>query len=230
MAGKEQLQPSGTWYTVIQGKFHTKVSEDTEGAVRREWETPDGKSGVKYELVYNALFGKIEGIRFADGEYGEQIIIDLGEDDDTKQSVLVALSVDSKYGTEFLKRLPNVDLTKDVRLLPYDFENDDKKQSTGMRIEQRDADGKFTVKVHNHFSDGAKEKPKALHGFPMPPENARDVWGKADWKNYFGYQVPKFLSTYAKENVLPKIDNKVSPVKTEEYYPEEEIRPEDIPF
>lgn len=228
MSGKEQSQPSGTWYTVIDGKFHTKVTEDTPGAVARKWETPDGKSGIKHELIYNALFGTIENIKFAEGEYGEQVLIYLDKDENG-ETPIIALSTTSKYGVDFLKRLPGVDLTKEVRIMPFSFQNDKDKEVAGVQISHKDEEGKFKVAVKNHFSDGATENAKATNGFPTPPANAKDTWVKADWKNYFGYVVPKFLSTYAKENVLTKLDGKVSPVK-EEYYPEDEIRPEDIPF
>ena len=81
MSGKEASTQSGTWYSINEGKFKKKVEKETEGAIAREWETPDGKSGIKYELHYNALFGKIEGIKIVEGEYGQQVVIQLDEDE-----------------------------------------------------------------------------------------------------------------------------------------------------
>lgn len=223
-SGKEQSSPSGTWYTIIDGKFHTKVSEDTEGAVARKWETPDGKSGIKYELVYNALFGKIENIKFTEGEYGEQVLVTL-EDDEDGNTPIIAMSTTSNYGVDFLKRLPAIDLSKEVRLMPFNFENDEGRKVTGVRVEHKDDEGKYKVAVKSHFSNGEK----SINGYPDPDPNAKTSWSKADWKNYFGYVVPKFLSTYAKENVLTKFSpEKKTAVMPD--YPEEEINPEDIPF
>jgi hypothetical protein len=223
MSGKEQSQPSGTWYTINEGKFKKKVSEETEGAIARKWETPDGKSGIKYELHYNALFGKIEGIKIVDGDYGKQILVNLDKDEDGEDPI-IALAVNSKYGVDFLKKLPAIDLSKEVRLMPFNFDNDEGKEVTGLRVDHKDEDGKFKVKVNNFFSDGTK----SINGYPDPEPNAKETYSKEDWKNYFGYVVPKFLVTYATENVLPKFHGETKSTMPD--YPEEVINPEDIPF
>lgn len=224
MSGTEQSTNNTVWYSIIEGKFHQKVDKDTDGAVMREWSTPDGKSGVKYELVFNALFGLIEDIRIEDSEYGKQIKIYLDKDENGRTPVIVT-SADSKYGVDFLKKLPNVKLEQEVRFLPFDFENDDGQRVIGLRLEHKDSDGKYTVKLGNYFYDGGK----SINGFPVPPENARDTWDKKDWKNYFEYTVVKFLIGYTIENVLPKLKTKPSSSVLPEY-PEEEINPDDIPF
>lgn len=229
MSGKEQAQPSGTWYSINEGKFKKKVSEDTPGAIARKWETPpdkDGnkKSGIKYELHYNALFGKIENIKIVEGEYGQQVVIELDKDNDG-ETPIVAISMNSKYGVDFLKKLPNIKLDQEVRLMPFNFENDDGKEVTGIRVDHRDAEEKFKAKVDNFFSDGTK----STNGYPDPEPNAKETYSKADWKNYFSYVVPKFLVTYTTTNVLPKFNNKTS-APTIPDYPEEEINPDDIPF
>lgn len=224
MSGKEQSQPLGTYYTIVEGKFRRKVNEDHEGAVRREWSTPDGKSGVKHELVYNALFGIIESVRFVDGDYGKQIMITLDKDEDG-DTPIIALSVNSKYGVDFLKKLPAIKLDKEVRLMPFNFKNDKDEEVTGLRVDHKDDEGKFKVKVENYFFDGTK----TVNGFPDVSENEKKSWGKEDWKNYFSYVIPKFLVAYATDKVIPNF----SPVKattTMPDYPEEVINPEDIPF
>lgn len=224
-SGKEEAKASGLWYTLVEGKFRTKVNEDTPNAVRRDWTTPDGKSGVKYELVYNALFGKIEGIKVVDGDYGKQIVITLEEDEDG-QTPVIALSADSKYGVDFMKRLPNAKLDQPIRFIPFDFEDEKGKRLVGLRLEHKDDAGKYTVKIQNYFSDGEK----ALHDFPVPPANAKEIWDKKDWKNYFDYTIVKFLLAHLTENTLPKFGAKVSPGNSMPDYPEEVINPEDIPF
>lgn len=223
MSGAEQSQPSGLWYTINEGKFKRKVTEDTEDAIPRDWETPDGKSGRKWELHYNALFGKIEDIKIVDGEYGQQLLIQLDKDEND-ETPMIALSMNSKYGVDFLKKLPNVKLDQEVRLMPFNFENDDGKEVTGIRIDHKDAEGKFKVKVENYFSDGTK----SINGYPDPEPNAKENYSKADWKNYFGYVVPKFLVEYANTNVIQKFRSETKNTKPE--YPEEEINPDDIPF
>ena len=224
MSGVEQSQASGTWYSINEGKFKKKVTEDTPGAIPRKWETTDGKSGIKYELHYNALFGFIEGIKIVDGEYGKQIVVTLDKDQDG-ETPIIALAVNQKYGVDFLKKLPAIDLKKEVRIMPFNFDNDDGKEVTGVRVDHKDDNEKFTVKVANFFSDGTK----TINGYPDPEPNAKETYSKEDWKNYFSYVVPKFLVAYATDNVLPKFhgETKSAPVTD---YPEEVINPEDIPF
>ena len=224
-SGKEEAKAMGTYYSMVEGKFRTKVDEDTPNAVRREWSTPDGKSGVKHELVYNALFGRIETIKVVDGDYGKQILITLEESEDG-ETPIIALSADSKYGVDFMKKAPNIKLDREVRFMPFDFEDDKGKRIIGLRLEHKGDEGKYTEKINNYYSDGEK----ALHGFPVPPDNAREIWDKKDWKNYFDYTIVKFLLAELSERVLPKFGSKVSPGNSAEYYPEEEIKPEDIPF
>lgn len=224
MSGKEQSTSAGTYYSINEGKFKKKVTEDTAGAIARKWETPDGKSGIKYELHYNALFGTIVDIKIVDGEYGKQVLATLDEDEDGETPIL-ALSVNSKYGVDFLKKLPNIDLTKEVRIMPFSFTNDDEKEVTGVRIDHKGADEKFTEKVNNFFSDGEK----SINGYPDPEPNAKENYSKEDWKNYFSYVVPKFLIAYATDNVLLKFNGKTTENKMPDY-PEEEINPDDIPF
>ena len=224
MSGKEQSQPLGTYYTIVEGKFRRKVDETHEGAVRREWSTPDGKSGVKYELVYNALFGVIENVRFVDGDYGKQVMVTLDKDEDG-ETPIIALSVGSKYGVDFLKKLPAIKLDQEVRLMPFNFNNDDGDEVTGLRVDHKDDEGKFKVKVENHFFNGTK----SANGFPDVTEDEKKSWGKEDWKNYFTYVVPKFLVAYTTDNVLTKFSPEKKATALPDY-PEEEINPEDIPF
>lgn len=226
MSGAEQSQQSGVWYTINEGKFKRKVTEDTPGAIRRDWETPDGKSGTKWELHYNALFGVIENIKIQDGDYGKTVNVYLDKDEND-QTPIVSFSLNSKYGIDFLKKLPNIKLDQEVRLMPFNFKNDKDEEVTGVRVDHKDEEEKFKNKVDNYFFNGTK----TVNGYPEPVANAKEIWDKADWKNYFTYTVPKFLVAYATDNVLPKFSNvPVSQGNSMPDYPEDEIRPEDIPF
>ena len=227
MSGAEQAQASGLWYAINEGKFKRKVSEDTEGAIPRRWETRDGKSGIKHELHYNALFGTIQNLKIVDGEYGQQVLIELDKDEND-QTPIIALSLNSKYGVDFLKKLPNIKLDQEVRIMPFSFENDNGKEVTGVRIDHRDSEDKFKAKVNNFFSDGGNPA-KSINGYPDPAENARETYSKADWRNYFSYVVPKFLVDYTNTNIVPKFHSE-TPKSTMPDYPEDEIDPEDIPF
>lgn len=173
------------------GTLRMTVNEDTEGAVKREWESGDGKTGVKWELIYQKVEGFITSIEFYDGDYGRNIIVGI---DDLKLS----LGTNTPYGEDFMKKLPNIDITKPIALSPFAFEDDKGKTRKGVSIVQ---DGK---KVQNFFYDFAKKT--NIHGYPNP-EFKTDKKGVVkpfstdDWKLYFG-TARKFLCDYIEEHHL----------------------------
>ncbi len=63
------------------GTFRLEVDSDNPDAVRRDYETSDGKTGTKYELVFQTAKGKISDIGFNEGDYGENIILTLESED-----------------------------------------------------------------------------------------------------------------------------------------------------
>ena len=101
---------------VSNGRIRSAVTKETPGAKRRDWETKDGKSGTKWELVYTRISGHIVGIDFQSGEYGEQLLIRLLTKGKTYS---LAMPSDSKYAINFLQRVPGADLLKEVELTPY---------------------------------------------------------------------------------------------------------------
>jgi hypothetical protein len=165
--------------------------------VRRDWKSADGtSSGTKYERIVSALLGYIEDVQFRDGEYGMQVYIMLDENEDGSKPV-IALSTASREGEDFLKKLPNINLLKEVRLRPFNFEGDRGDEVRGMEVTQQDAEGKYTVKVTNYFRD--TEKKVNINGYPNPEGETED-YSKDDWKLYF-LQARKFLVSYTRDTM-----------------------------
>lgn len=241
---REEIREPSVYYTIVGGTFRAQVSEGDPNAVRREWESTDKKrSGVKYERIINAIIGYITKIQFFDSEYGMQLVISLDKDDNGK-TPKIALQAASREGESFMKRLPNIDFKKEVKLRPFSFtDQQDGEEVRGMDVTQADELGEFTVKIKNFFRD--EEAKKNINGFPDPEGNTEE-YSKDDWKMYF-LQCRKFLITYTKEQVIPRIPyfdsetvgrptaaearaavTKDMPGAPE--YPTEEINPDDIPF
>lgn len=222
MSREETYSTKNKYFPVIDGTFRVSVPENHPEAVIRHWETPDGSKGVKYERIVHALFGVIEDIQIREGEYGKTLNIFLDENEDGEVPV-ISLSVSSRYGEDFLKKLPNIILKEEVRIRPFAFTPEDsEKEVRGIEISHKDSEGKFTVRVKNFFYD--VENKKALNGYPVP-ENASEM-DKEDWQIFYK-QANKFLVKYAEENVLQSFAAK--PTKQVEE-PQEDINPEDIPF
>lgn len=175
------------------GKIHVTVPEGTENAVTRKYKTSDGVEGEKTELIYNELIGRITNVDIREGNFGAQLYVTVEDDGDDKPIALV-MGSSSSYGEDFMKKLPNVDLTKTVKIVPYAFEDDNKKLKKGVTIWQHN--GKENVKIGNYYYDA--DKKKLLHGFPEVPAAIEKIKkeGKkvpsAKWRAYFS-EVEEFL-------------------------------------
>ena len=101
-------------------------------AVAREWKSPDGKSGIKYEIHEKGIKGIIEKIEFNDGQYGEQMLVTFKKEEGDKDNILLTMPSKSRFAAELMAKLPNVDLTKPISLSPFDFLDKDGKPVTGM--------------------------------------------------------------------------------------------------
>lgn len=217
----------GTIFSVLaDGRFHTEVPEGTEGAVRREFETSDGKKGVKIELVAGSISGNITNIALYEGDYGKQIAISLG--DTSKDDVTIYLSTQSAFGEDFMKKLPNLNLEKEIKFAPFSFEDDKGKSRKGMTLYQDD------VKIEGHYHRKQGDVIVTQNGYPEVPADSKN-YDSEDWKLYFGI-ARKFLVEEMKKNAMfnkaPQKQTSTRPKvgTTDIDYPAETISPDDIPF
>jgi len=226
MTSGMEKQTNGLYFNVVDGSFRTKCEKDHPEAIAREYETKDKVKSVKYELKYSALFGRIENIFFKDGDFGKSVNIVLEPNDDGVNPI-IQLGTGTNYGEDFLKKLPNVDLEKPVRLMPYAFTTEDGKERRGITITHTNADTqKFTDKVEGFFYDA--EAKTAKNGYPSPMGDTKS-YDKEDWKIFY-LQARKFLIQYTEKNILPKF-SKIKSVATGDIdYPTTEINPDDVPF
>lgn len=242
----DPVKKRGNYYSVKDATFRLPTNKEDPEAIRRDYTNPKtSQDGVAYERGFKALYGQITDVSFhentlADGTVLRSINIALGEDESGILQI-VSLPIDSRYTTEFLKRLPKIDFSKEVRLMPYDIDDGKGPRQVGIAVHHLNTEtGKFTEKVPNDFftqaiGEGSEKKYTNLHGFPEATEE-----DASDWPFYFK-KVSKFLIKYAQDNVIPKIRgngaitqenaamNHIDPL--DEVFPtKDEINPDDIPF
>lgn len=164
------------------GKIHVSVAEGTEGAVLREYETSAGKKGQKWEHQYTEVSGYIKKLAFKEGDYGLNILVTIGDEDDEKPIVL-ALDTGSNFGEDIMKKLRNINMKKMVTIAPYAFEDAGKKKK-GVTITQEGKKGE-SEKIANFYYD-AEEK-KVMNGYPVPPKAPKGgkAISKIQWRKYF---------------------------------------------
>lgn len=154
------------------GTIRLSVPEGTEGATKREYETSDGKTGVKHELVYTEVSGMITKVSFFDGEFGK--LLQLTITDGEEEPLVLSVSTASNFGEDLMKKLPNIDLSKSVVLVPYSFEDEKGKKRKGVTVRQDE------VKIENYYYDA--ETKKNTHGYPTFPKKKMAT---EDWKLFF---------------------------------------------
>jgi hypothetical protein len=162
------------------------VPEGTEGAVVREYETSKGEKGTKIEKVYQYIDGMITNIAFHESDFGKLLQIDI-------DGMTLSVSTDQPYGEDIMKKLPNIDLTKPVKFIPFIFTPEKGKTKKGVTITQGE------VKIENYFYD--KEKKENINGFPEIPEDTKKANDKDLWKIYF-INIRKFLEKFIQDKFV----------------------------
>ena len=116
-------RPEGKFISILGGKFCQRVPEGTEGAIQRT-----NKLGkVVWEKFYDSFTAKLVGIKVTDGAYGKSWNFDF---QDNGEVYHLQLSYSNSFATAFLKMLPNIDLTQEMKLSPSVKEVDGKNKSS----------------------------------------------------------------------------------------------------
>lgn len=159
------------------GKFHLKVEEGTEGATTREVEvdTIDDKGKktgtevkVVHEIVYDEIADeKITNMYFFKGKFSENLVLEI----DNVGSV--SLNLGQTYAEQILRKLPNIDLSLPVTLIPYNYKKNGK-SNKGVTIMQGG------VKLQDYYFD--YDAKKSINGLPEPKVKAD---GSVNWTIYF---------------------------------------------
>ncbi len=192
---------------ISDGTIRVLTNAANPEAVKRIYKLSDGTEGEKWELVYDALEGYIKDIAIYDGKWGKtlQLLVD---------EVTLSMGISTSFAVDIMKKIPNVDLNKKVKLVPYAFQSKGKARK-GVTIYQNN------LKIKDFFFDA--EKKSYLNGYPAFPLDYEN-FDSDDWKTYF-IQVNKFLQNYLINNIMPKFASNKE--KNNENY-NEEVTPGEI--
>jgi len=197
------------------GAIHIECDEGDEGAKKRDFETSDGKTGVKFEKIYSEITGVISNIRFQEGNYGVQLQLTITDGDE--KPITLSLGTASNFGEDMMKKLMSLDLTQPVTLAPYSFTDEKGKSKKGITVTQN---GK---KIQNYFYDFAKKE--VTNGYPQPKKGKKPL-SKDQWKMYF-MEARLFMIDFLTEKLGLE---EVKKDQLEDYGKETEVEADDIPF
>ena len=183
----------GNYITIYNGKFTQRVPDDTEGAVSRV-----NKLGkLVYEKYYDSFVGKLVSIKTQDGDYGKSWLFSFK---DGKDLYHLQLSYSNSYATAFLKMLPNIDLTKEMKVSPQVKEVDGKKKSS-LFVNQNG------VSIKHGYT---KDNPNGIPQMEQVTVKGQLVWDDS--------KILVFLEEMVKEKIVPQLEGVSS---FEETKPEE---------
>lgn len=184
--GTTQEQGRPIYLRIAGGKIVETVTEDTPGAVQRT-----NKNG---KVVYEQIDGYVDGIATSmyhrdhalpTGEIVQELIVRLRDKDEHYH---LSIKRGSRYWSELLLRLPNIDLSKPFRIAPYDFMGKDEKTGgerrvIGLNIYQGGdkVDPKWTKTNPGDLPQGVQVQkpggsPVLVNGRPLWDFSARDEY------------------------------------------------------
>jgi hypothetical protein len=184
-----------TFYGITNGKICRQFASPTEKSVERT-----NKNGKQvHEEFYDYICGRITDITVKNPpadhqDYGKQWVITLQDDDG---SSVLQMNYSSGYSSVFLKILPNVDLSADVKIVPKQTVEGTKKKSSLFIMQHGEP--------LKHFF--TKENPGDL-----PQLTQKKIKGKMTWDDS---DMMEFLENMVKNEIVPKIKGAPSEVTSE---------------
>lgn len=181
----------GKFISIYKGRFAQRVHPDTEGAVSRVLEKGQNAGKTVHEKYYDSFTGTLVGLKVTDGPYGKQWDFAF---QDSGEVYHLNLPYSNSFAKNILKMLPNVDLTKEMKVTPQTKEVDGKNKSS-IFINQEGASIKHAY---------TKENPNGL-----PPMVTVKVKGEDVWDDTAQLE---FLQNMVDTTIVPKLPK---PAQTE---------------
>jgi hypothetical protein len=159
-----------TYLSVADGNLVRQHKQANERTTERLTKT--GK--LVFEERFKDLTAKLDGIATRENDYGKQWQIKFQDQGDF---YIVSLPYSSRYASSFLKVLPNIDLSKEIRFMPWAMKdkNDLTKTITGITMYQ---DGE---KLAPYYT---KEDPKGLPQMVKIKVKGKEQWDDSDMMSY----------------------------------------------
>lgn len=174
-----------TFITILDGKFCIRVPEGTPGAVTRT--NKEGR--VVHEIFHDAFSAHLIAVRITESDqYGKSWNFDFEDKTDGKVYTL-QLSVSNSYAINFVKMLPNIDLSKKMKLSPSLKIVDGKKKSS-LFVNQDDKPIKHAY---------TKENPNGLPPLVLTKFKGNDAWDDTD--------MVEFLINMVETKIVPQLES-----------------------
>lgn len=190
MGATPYTSESKIFFNIHQNMFVRRVTEITEGAVKRTTQPKTGQPKDIWELQFKDLSGRLKSIEVKETDFGKKYELTI---EDVGEVYVLQVGVESGYGDTLISKIVGINPDHDIRLVPYSFiPKDSTKKKEGLNIYQGD------VKIEPQYT---KDNP---NGKPQPESEKMD---KDDWKIY-NIRVRKFFA-----EVATKFNEKIKAAK-----------------
>jgi hypothetical protein len=161
----------GIYLSISDGKIVRSHKNAVEGVTQSRI-NKNGKT--VHEEKFRDISGVLKAMQVRDTDYGKQWALRIEDGD---QVYLLFIGYSSRYATSLLKALPNIDLEKELRLMPWSMidKNDATKKVTGITVYQ---DGK---KLEPYYT---KEQPNGLPQMTQVKLKGQMVWDSTDMDEF----------------------------------------------
>lgn len=196
--GLQSYQGSGTTYlNVANGKLVQQHKEPN--ATTSERVNKVGK--VVHEQKHDMLIGKLTGLETKEDNYGKRWLFNVQDDEGVKFQVQMPYS--GRYSTSLLKALPNIDLSEDVKIFPWEMQdkNDAAKKISGITLYQKDAKESWSKILPAYTRD----EPNGLPEMKKLKVKGKDTWDDTDMCSFLEDAAKsQFLAFYGKKHETKK--------------------------
>lgn len=148
-----------------------KLVQQHKEAVKDVTATRTTKTGkTVHEEKFDYIEGILSSLKTKENDYGKQYVLGIQDGDD---KFYINISYSSRYATSFLKALPNIDILKPVKLMPWSMndKNDATKKITGITMWQ---DGEKIAAAYT------KEAPNGLPEMVQVKLKGKMQWDSTD--------------------------------------------------
>lgn len=182
------------------GGTYTTYLSVADGSIVRQHKQANDRTSARltktgklvYEEKFKDLTAKLITISTKTNDFGTQWQLEFKDGEET---YIVSLPYSSRYSSSFLKALPNVDLDKEVRFMPWAMKdkNDPTKTITGITLYQ---DGK---KVAPYYT---KENPNGLPQMVKIKVKGKEQWDDSDMMQFLEQMALKLFADQNDNNLV----------------------------
>jgi len=182
------------------GGVNTTYLNVADGNLVRQHKQPNERTSERltktgklvYEERFKDLTAKLETINTRTNDYGTQWQLYFTDGDD---SYVVSLPYSSRYASSFLKALPNVDVNKVLRFMPWAMKDklDATKTITGITLYQ---DGEKIAPAYT------KENPNGLPQMTKIKVKGKEQWDDSDMMQFLEQTTLKLFADKNDNNIV----------------------------